>query len=93
MSDVLIALTYDFSRRQEPVVGVDLDEVRPLYLHAVLRQGVQVPLNPTRTVHCCGFFTFVAFSTERPQFQKVKFKRRRLNFSEIECFSAISSKC
>ena len=39
------------------------------------------------------FFTFVAFSTERPKFQKVKFKRRRLNFSEIECFSALSSKC
>ena len=70
---VMLVLTYDFARRQESVVGVDLDEVRALYLHPVLRKGVQVPLDPTRSVHCNGFFTLVAFLSSCTKFYKVKF--------------------
>ena len=67
----MIVLTYDLSRRQEPVVGVDLDEVRPLYLHAVLRQGVQVPLDPTRSVHCSDFLRSSSFRQDVSNFKKL----------------------
>ncbi len=43
--------TYDLPGGEQPVVGIDLDEVRSLDLHAVLGQRVQVALDATRPVH------------------------------------------